>query len=164
MSKQIKWFSLVISMMCAMVFSFATMASSTNGLFSAANFKALKNDPATMLSKTNACRLKAILGEKDFKQFDETMSQMSNNDDAPDFISISGNEKGLFTIMEGYVRLSKAGKIWLAYLHEGKVYYFTNDEASLKQAPKIMQDWSSRFKEAKWVDHPLLSIKPDNCK
>ena len=165
MSKFSRIFSFnFISAICIALISFSVMAASAqSALFAEKNFQALQKDPTELFSKENTCYLKAILGKKDFDAFKETMAQMTNVDDEADYVSISGNVKGLFTVMEGFFRMSKSGNVWIAYLTDGKVHYFTNDAASVKQSPKVMQDWASRFKEAKWVDKEI-KVDTKSCK
>lgn len=131
-------------------------------LFSEQNIQTLKTDPAALLSKNNSCRVKTILGEKDFKTFSETMSLVSVVEDEPNYVSISGNVRGLFTVMEGFFRISKLGQVWIAYLQDGKIHYFTNDDASLNKPPQVMLQWSSRFKDAKWINQQI-KLQPDKC-
>lgn len=76
---------------------------------------------------------------------------MNIEDDDAEYVTISGNVRGLFTIFEGFFRATKSGKIWIAYLYDSKVHYFTNDEATLNHPPQIMLTWSKRFSDAKWV-------------
>lgn len=142
--------------------SFPVFAKSSEGLFSANNFAAINKDPLELFSSVNECRFKALLGKKDFNSFRESMS-LETNEDEPNYVAISGSVKGLFTIYEGFFRMSKDQKVWIAYLYDSKVHYFTNDEATVNKPPQILMDWSSRFKEAKWINKQL-AVKPDNCK
>jgi hypothetical protein len=143
--------------------SFTVQANSDQGLFSKENLQAIKNDPTVIYSKVNACRLKSMLGAKDYAVLNKSMDRLATDDDAAGYVSVSGAVSGLYTIMEGFIRLSDSGKVWIAYLKDNKVYYFTNDKAALKQPPTIMQKWSSRFNDAKWIDKHI-TIKPDTCK
>jgi hypothetical protein len=92
------------------------------------------------------------------------MDLLTNETDDPGYVSISGNVRGLFTVTEGFFRVSDKGQVWIAYLTNGKVHYFTNDTATTKQPPKIMAVWSSRFKNAEWKYHKISTDKLDNCK
>ena len=146
-----------------LLISFSVMASPAQGFFSEDNIKALKNDPLVLFSKSNACHLKSILGKKDYPLFKESMSLETSEEAAADDVVISGGVRGLFTIYEGFFRMSSTGNVWIAYLYDNKVHYFTNDEASLKQPPKIMVDWYGRFKEAKWITKQV-TVNPKACK
>ena len=152
----------IIFFLALLLFSLSTLALPNKGFFSEENLNALKNDPISLFSAVNTCRIRSVLGQKDFDLFSEAMDQMSIEDDAPGFVSIAGNAKGLSTVYEGFMRISNSGKVWAAYLYEKKIHYFTNDEASYKQPPKIILDWASRFKGAKWVDN-LLIVKAVIC-
>lgn len=138
-------------------------AGQPTGFFSEQNINALKNDPTVLFSKANTCQIKALLSKKDFDAFNENMSQVSTLDnDEPGYVSISGAVRGLYTIMEGFFRIGPSGKIWIAYLSDNKVHYFTNDAQTLNSPPKIIQDWSSRFKDAKW-ENKLVTFKEAKC-
>lgn len=155
--------TLLLSLGLSLFLSFSVAAQTNSSFFAESNFVALQKDPLTLFSKANTCFLKALLGKEDFNFFHESMSLMTDEEDEPNFLAISGNVKGLFTIYEGFIRISKTGKIWIAYLYDGKVHYFTNDKDTLNQPPKIMLTWSKRFEDAKWIPK-LLEIKADNCK
>lgn len=161
--KRLKAFSFFIILALGSLLISPSISANPTGFFSEENFKALKENPSTLFSKTNACHLKSILGAKDYDLFNQAMSLTTGEDDAPNYLSISGNVRGLFTIFEGFFRMSKDGKVWIAYLFNNQVHYFTNDASTLNQPPKIMTDWSSRFKEAKWIS-TLVKVTPDNCK
>jgi hypothetical protein len=145
-----------------LLLSLPVMADPNKGFFSQENMRAIKDNPSTLFSAVNTCRLKTVFDKKDFTLFSDAMSQMTVVDDEPGFVSVAGNAKGLFTIYEGFVRMTTAGKVWIAYLYDGKVNYFTNDAATVSEPPKVMRDWASRFKEATWVNH-LLIAKPVIC-
>lgn len=155
--------SIFVVSLINLIFGYCAYAGVNQGLFSDANFAALKKDNTTLFSKTNTCHLKALLGANNFNLFHESMSLMTTTEDTANEIAISGNVRGLFTIFEGFFRMSKSGQVWIAYLFNNEVHYFTNDEASLNQPPPKVKDWSKNFQDAKWIP-TLISIKPDSCR
>ena len=52
--------------------------------------------------------------------------------DAQGAYRFPGGIPGLYTISEGLVVIHPDGRIWAAYLHDGRVDYFTNDNASIQ--------------------------------
>lgn len=155
--------SVLVTAMCCVLMIFCAVATAAQSISSTENFSALKKDPAALFNKANTCRLKKLLGEKGYDLFSQAMSLVTNEDDGVNFVAISGGARGLFTIFEGYFRMSTTGNLWIAYLFDNQVHYFTTDPETLNQPPKIMQDWSSRFKDAKWIPQ-LITTEPDNCK
>jgi len=57
--------------------------------------------------------------------------------------SVAGGVPGLFTIMEGIFQFNEIGQIYVAFLDEGKIKYYTNDEENCQKIPKNneMKKW-----------------------
>ncbi|MEL0580543.1 hypothetical protein AACK17_18635 [Pectobacterium punjabense] len=58
-----------------------------------------------------------------------------------------GGVRGMYTYMEGVIMISPKGGIWVAYLDESDIKYFTNDINWKTKTPKTIDNWRSRFQQ-----------------
>jgi hypothetical protein len=54
---------------------------------------------------------------------------------------------GLYTIMESIVLVDDAGRMWVAYIDEAVVRYFTNVAQDKRQLPATIEIWRERFRD-----------------
>lgn len=73
-----------------------------------------------------------------------------------------GGVRGLYTYMEGIVMCAPHGGLWVAFLDDNDVKYFTNDINWKTRIPKSIEAWRDRFKdkEVKFISD--VQTLPDN--
>jgi hypothetical protein len=73
-----------------------------------------------------------------------------------------GGVRGLYTIMEGIIMCGSRGELWVAYIDDDVVRYFTTQSEWKTALPKTIEDWRSRFAEKEVVFHQIVdAIPPD---
>ncbi|BDG72529.1 hypothetical protein Rmf_24580 [Roseomonas fluvialis] len=73
---------------------------------------------------------------------------------------ITGGVAGLYTFMESIVMLNNAGEMWVAYLNDSKVYYFTNVPSFKTTLPKTIEAWRGRFEAAEVIFCASAEVTP----
>lgn len=100
------------------------------------------------LNELDLQRIYNVLGSYyfDFKKRMEGIGEGENLDtfDAKVFY---GGVRGMYTYMEGIIMLSSKGGIWLAYLDDNDIKYFTNDINRKTKTPRTIDNWRSRFQQ-----------------
>lgn len=71
-----------------------------------------------------------------------------------------GGVRGLFTIVEGILMHGDAGELWVAFIDDSVVRYFTTECKYKNELPKTIENWRQRFSEKKVVSHPQVDIIP----
>lgn len=75
---------------------------------------------------------------------------------------IWGGVRGLYTITEGIILRGARAQLWVAYLYDDVVRYFTTERAYLTELPKTIEHWRSRFADKVVIyDSPVVQIPPD---
>lgn len=114
-----------------------------------------------MLNELEISRVYNLTGQ----YFDSLMARFQgigsaeNNDT---FVAevFTGGVRGLYTIMEGILMLDKQGRIWVAYIDEDVVRYFTTEFEWRERLPKTIDSWRSRFKEKQIIFKHDVYIVP----
>ncbi len=100
------------------------------------------------LNELDLQRIYSVLGSYyfDFKKRMEGIGEGENLDtfEAKVFY---GGVRGMYTYMEGIIMLSSEGGIWLAYLDDNDIKYFTNDINWKTKTPRTIDNWRSRFQQ-----------------
>jgi hypothetical protein len=71
-----------------------------------------------------------------------------------------GGVRGLYTIMEGILMRGKGGELWVAYIDEDLVRYFTTECEYKNRLPKTLEQWRERFREKEVVFHSCVDFVP----
>lgn len=66
-----------------------------------------------------------------------------------------GGVAGLYTIMESIVMCDDRGKMWVAFIDDDSVRYFTNVPEDRERLPRTLEDWRKSFR-----DKPVLYCDP----
>ncbi|WP_421339174.1 hypothetical protein [Aeromonas veronii] len=95
-------------------------------------------------------RIYNLLGDYyfDFKKRMEGIGECENLDTFQAKV-FRGGIRGFSTYMEAIVMCSPHGGLWIAYLDENEVKYFTNDSNWKTLMPKTIEDWQGRFNNSK---------------
>lgn len=76
-----------------------------------------------------------------------------DNEDKFDTQVIGAGVAGLYTICEAILMFTENGKVWGAYLHDEKIYYFSSESMYKRSLPKTIETWSKKFsKEIIFLD------------
>jgi hypothetical protein len=97
-----------------------------------------------------ACALKQLLTGAEVGALTERMQMIelgATDADGLGAFVFPGAVPGLYTVMEGFVMVEPGGRLWVAYIDDEEVKYFTNDAASLSKPPKTLEQWRGRFEE-----------------
>jgi hypothetical protein len=86
----------------------------------------------------------------------------SENIDAFSADVIIGGVRGLYTIMEGIMMRGSNGELWVAYIDDEVVRYFTTQSEWKNLLPKTIENWRERFKAKLVSFHPSVDIIPKN--
>jgi hypothetical protein len=121
-------------------------------LFDAARLKQYsENDPAKLFDDARVtCALKQLLTPEEYTALTDRMGSIGMGEQDEDKLGafvFPGAVSGLYTIMEGIVMVEPSGKLWVAYIDDEEVKYFTNVQAFLQQPPKTIEQWRARFEE-----------------
>jgi hypothetical protein len=73
---------------------------------------------------------------------------------------INGGVRGLYTIMEGIIMSGSQGELWVAYLDDNVVRYFTTEPKWKEELPKTIEDWRNSFNEKPIKYHAYVSTIP----
>lgn len=100
------------------------------------------------LNELDLQRIYNVLGGYyfDFKKRMEGIGEEENLDNFEAKV-FNGGVRGMYTFMEGIVMCSPEGGIWVAYLDENEIKYFTNNNTWKTKIPKTIEEWRSRFQE-----------------
>lgn len=75
---------------------------------------------------------------------------------------IHGGVRGMYTIMEGIIMSGCRGELWVAYLEDEVVRYFTTQSDWKDTLPKTIENWRSRFKDKPVNFHKYTSQVPSD--
>lgn len=95
----------------------------------------------------------------DFKKRMEGIGEGENLDTFPAKV-FHGGVRGMYTSMEGIVMCSPNGGVWVAYLDENDIKYFTNDNNWKTKMPKTFEEWRKRFLQVEINYLPITSTLP----
>ncbi|MDU1575949.1 MAG: hypothetical protein E6868_22275 [Pantoea sp.] len=100
-------------------------------------------------------RLYQVMGQHYF-EFKSVMEGIGERENLDTFIgrAYEGGVRGLYTYHEGAVIFGTEGELWVAYLNDEKIRYFTNVQEWKGKLPKTFLNWMSRF--------PQLPVFYDN--
>lgn len=92
---------------------------------------------------------KKLVGS-DYEGFMDTLQIINEEKDLDGFgaTAISGGVRGLFTIREVFIMFDGKDHIWAALLNDDQLNYYTNSNET-QSLPKTLENWKSRFKNAK---------------
>jgi hypothetical protein len=80
------------------------------------------------------------------------------NKDSFDAAVIIGGVRGLYTIMEGILMRGVHGELWVAYIDDDCVRYFTTQTKWKNMLPKTVDVWRERFKQKPVSFHPCVDV------
>ena len=94
---------------------------------------------------------------KYLSDFLENFQQFQFGEDSiqSDLTVITTGVKGLYTVMEAIIVLSKSGEVWCAYLDptNDAIRYFSNISETNRDKPNSIKDWLSKFPEKKIIEN-----------
>jgi hypothetical protein len=104
---------------------------------------------AGLMNELEIERLYRMLGEHLEKMRDCTsdIGEHENLDEQITARVVSGAIAGLYTIMESIVMFNSVGQMWVAYIDDETVRYFTNVPTYRKVLPKTIDEWRRPFSE-----------------
>jgi len=121
--------------------------------FSESSLQAHSQDPSKLFDdrKINGA-LKTLMGDVKFRNLEEAMEliEIDVPRDETGAFRFEGAARGLYSILEGMILIHPDGRIWVAYLHDAQIDYFTNVLEATNRPPKAMLAWAERFQDAKW--------------
>lgn len=114
-----------------------------------------------VLNEIELARLYTISGEY-FDSLSERFQGMSDAENLDDFHAkvTVGGVRGLYTIMEGIVMCGMTGELWVAYIDDDVIRYFTTQRKWKNELPKTIDNWRERFKDKKVLFHTCIDIIP----
>ncbi len=68
-----------------------------------------------------------------------------------------GGVRGLYTIMEGILIIGELGEIWVAYIDEENILYFTTQLKWKDKLPKTINAWRARFPDKAVIHHKYIN-------
>ncbi|WP_142502821.1 hypothetical protein [Klebsiella sp. 2680] len=100
------------------------------------------------LNELDLQRIYNVMGSYyfDFKKRMEGIGKYENLDTFEAKV-FHGGVRGMYTYMEGIIMISPEGGIWVAYLDDNDIKYFTNDINWKEKTPKTIDNWCSRFQQ-----------------
>ncbi len=133
------------------------------GVIFAGDFAHIKDSlfDSGVLNELQLARLYSITGEyyDSFRQRFQLIRSAENIDTFPASVVVGG-VRGLYTIMEGILMRGENGALWVAYIDNDIVRYFTSQSKWKYVLPKTINDWRIRFQEKKVIAHPYVDIVP----
>ncbi|MBN9123504.1 MAG: hypothetical protein BGO99_05220 [Nitrosospira sp. 56-18] len=114
-----------------------------------------------VLNELELARLYSISGEyfDSLSQRFQQLNEVKNDDDFHAKV-IRGGVRGLYTIMEGIVMLGMTGELWVAYIDDDVIRYFTTQVKWKNVLPKTVDNWRERFKDKRILFHSCVDIVP----
>jgi hypothetical protein len=115
-----------------------------------------------VLDELDLARLYRLLGHDNYTAFRLRMQGISELENIDTFIATgaTGGVRGLYTAMEGIIMRGKNGELWVAFIHDDVVRYFTTEHDSKKILPKTIDEWRARFKEKTVTFEDVMSYIP----
>ena len=75
------------------------------------------------------------------------IGELENLDEKVTARVVFGAIAGLYTIMESVVMFNSVGQMWVAYIDDQTVRYFTNVPAYRNFLPKTIENWRRAFSD-----------------
>lgn len=106
-------------------------------------------------------RLYKILGThfEDFRRSFQSLSEAENLDDYSAIVFVGGSA-GLYTTMEGIAMRGDSGQLWIAYIDDDIVRYFTTECQCRTELPLTIEHWRERFSQKEVVFSPCVDFVP----
>ncbi len=141
---------LVVFLLCLPLLARGQAASGP--LFDGARLKQYsEKDPSKLFDDARVtCALKQLLTSEEYTALTDRMDSMAMGEQDVDKLGafvFPGGVRGLYTIMEAIVMVEPSGKLWVAYIDDEQVKYFTNVPAFLQKPPETIEQWRARFEE-----------------
>lgn len=116
---------------------------------------------AGVLDELDLARLYSITGQY-YGPLSQRFQGISEQENLDPFVARAtvGGVRGLYTIMEGIVMRSEGGRLWVAYIDEDVVRYFTTEREYRQRLPKTIEHWRSRFQEKKVISDSDVDVIP----
>jgi hypothetical protein len=111
------------------------------------------------LNELELARLYTISGEY-FEALSLRFQGLSTGENIDSFHAavVIGGVRGLYTIMEGIIMRGMHGELWVSYIDDGCVRYFTTQTKWKNTLPKTIDAWRERFKEKPISFHPSVDV------
>lgn len=112
-----------------------------------------------VLNELELARLYSISGQyfDSMSQRFQGLSPLENLDDFHADVT-GGGVRGLYTIMEGIVMRGIFGELWVAYIDNDVVRYFTTQTKWKDKLPKTIEQWREKFQEKEIVFHQCVDV------
>jgi hypothetical protein len=113
------------------------------------------------LNELELQRLSLLIGQyyDDFRSCMESMGETDNLDTFPAKV-IWGGVRGLFTAMEGIVMVGDYGELWVAYIDNDHVRYFSTQIEWQDRLPITIDKWREKFREKDIIYLSPVNIVP----
>jgi hypothetical protein len=100
------------------------------------------------LDEIDLQRLHSIVGQY-FDPMMKCFQGLSDGENSDVFVArvTIGGVRGLYTIMEGIVLRGERGQLWVAYIDDDVVRYFTTECEYKAKLPNTIEKWRERFKD-----------------
>lgn len=135
------------------------------GVAFSGNFIRLKDSlfDLGILNEMDLARLYSISGQfyDSLRQRFQGLSESDNLDDFYADVTIGG-VRGLYTIMEGILMHGPGGELWVAFIDNEIVRYFTTQSEWKNELPKTIEVWRERFKDKELIYHQIVDVIPNN--
>jgi hypothetical protein len=119
---------------------------------------------AGILDELDLMRLKRLVGKfyEPIRSCFQGISQVDNLDQIQG-TAASGGVRGLYTIMEGILLRGDDGNLWVAFIDDDVVRYFTTAPNYHTKLPATFEHWRERFAEKTVLyDSDITSPTPDD--
>lgn len=135
------------------------------GAFFAGNFTRTRDSlfDLGILNEMELARLYSISGQfyDSLRQRFQGLSESGNLDDFLADVRIGG-VRGLYTIMEGILMRGPSGELWVAFIDDEIVRYFTTQSEWKDKLPKTIEAWRERFQDKEVAYHHVVDVIPKN--
>jgi hypothetical protein len=82
-----------------------------------------------------------------------------NLDEFPARVTVGG-VRGLYSIMEGILMCADGGELWVAFIDDDVVRYFTTECEYKNRLPATIENWRARFKNIEVIFHSCVDFIP----
>ena len=113
-----------------------------------------------LLNELEISGIYTLMGQY-FEDLMDRFQGIGSEENKDSFVSdvFRGGVRGLYTIMEGVLMLDRKGRIWVAYIDEDVVRYFTTESEWKARLPKTIESWRGGFKDKKVIfDHDVYLV------
>lgn len=101
------------------------------------------------MNEIELARLHKVVGThlEKIRECTSDVGEYTVSEEYPTARAIFGGVPGLYTIMESIVMLNDDGEMWVAYIDDEIVRYFTNSRKYIDKPPKTIETWRQNFRD-----------------